>query len=226
MSSRVMTPFVMAVVGSLFIGFTACAQESLVSGDTAAKHSSESIAKTGERPNILFIFADDHAYQAVSAYGYGLNQTPNIDRIANEGMLFKRCLVTNSICGPSRATVMTGKYSHANHFYNHINSVFDGSQTTMPKLLRQAGYSTAIIGKWHLVSEPTGFDFWEILPGQGEYYNPPMIKNGRDIKRTGYTTEIITDDALDWLKQGRDQSKPFLLMVHEKSAPSNLGASA
>ena len=114
-----------------------------------------------------------------------LNKTPNIDRLANEGMRFDRCLVPNSICGPSRATVLTGKYSHINGFYNNTNSSFDGSQTTFPKLLQEAGYQTAIIGKWHLVSDPTGFDYWEILPGQGVYYNPPMIRNGERVKHRG-----------------------------------------
>src|SRR5215471_11672498 len=132
-------------------------------------------AAGAERPNILFIFSDDHAYQAISAYGFGLNRTPNIDRLAAEGMRFDRCLTTYSLCGPSRACVLTGKYSHLNGFYNNYNSRFDGSQVTMPKLLRAAGYQTAIVGKWHLESDPTGFDFWEILPGQGQYYNPPMF---------------------------------------------------
>ena len=112
-------------------------------------------------------------------------QTPNIDRLAREGIRFDRCLVPNSLCGPSRATVLTGTYSHINGFYNNTNCRFDGSQTTFPKLLRQAGYQTAIIGKWHLVSDPTGFDFWEILPGQGVYYNPPMIRNGTRVKLRG-----------------------------------------
>lgn len=168
------------------------------------------------RPNIVFIFADDHAYQAVSAYGHKLNQTPNIDRIAQGGMRFNRCLVTNSICGPSRAVILSGKYSHLNGFYNNTNSVFDGSQTTFPKLLKQAGYQTGIVGKWHLVSNPTGFDYWEILPGQGQYYNPPMIKNGQRVKYDGYTTDVITDRALGWLK-GRDKEKPFLLMCQHKA---------
>ncbi len=167
-------------------------------------------------PNILFIFSDDHAYQAVGAYGYGLNKTPNIDRIAAAGMRFDRCLTTNSLCGPSRACLLTGKYSHMNHFYNNTNSRFDGSQTTFPKLLQKAGYQTAIIGKWHLETDPTGFDYWEILPGQGQYYNPPMILNGQKIKKQGYITEIITADCLDWLKQ-RDKSKPFILMCQHKA---------
>jgi arylsulfatase A-like enzyme len=172
----------------------------------------------GGKPNIVFIFTDDHAYQAISAYGDSrkLLQTPNIDRIAKEGVRFDRCLVPNSICGPSRATVLTGKYSHANGFYNNTNSRFDGSQATFPKLLQAAGYQTAIVGKWHLVSQPTGFDYWHILPGQGVYYNPPMIKNGEQVKHDGYTTDLITDFSLDWLK-GRDKSKPFLLMCQHKA---------
>ena len=139
------------------------------------------------QPNIVFIFSDDHAYQAISAYQdpRQLIETPNIDRLAREGMRFDRCLVPNSICGPSRATVLTGKYSHKNGFYNNTNCVFDGSQTTFPKLLQKAGYQTAMIGKWHLVSEPTGFDEWHILPGQGIYYNPPMIHNGKKVKHHG-----------------------------------------
>ncbi len=179
-------------------------------------------AEAAQRPNIVFIFADDHAYQAISAYGAlskqgALNQTPNIDRLAREGMRFDRCVVTNSICGPSRACILTGKYSHINGFYNNTNNRFDGSQITFPKLLQAAGYQTAIVGKWHLVSEPTGFDYWEILPGQGQYYNPPMIRDGKRVQHTGYTTEVITEQALAWLKDGRDQDKPFLLMCHHKA---------
>lgn len=167
--------------------------------------------------NIVFIFSDDHAYQAVSAYGHGLNQTPNIDRLAKEGMRFDRCLVPNSICGPSRATVLTGKYSHMNGFYNNEGgNRFDGAQTTFPKLLKQSGYQTAIVGKWHLVSDPTGFDYWNILPGQGRYYNPPMIRMGQRENHQGYTTDIITDLSLGWLKQ-RDPQKPFLLMCQHKA---------
>jgi arylsulfatase A-like enzyme len=173
-------------------------------------------AKT--QPNILFIFSDDHAYQAISAYGdkRHLIETPNLDRIAKEGMRFDRCLVPNSICGPSRASILTGKYSHLNGFYNNSNSKFDGSQQTFPKLLRATGYQSAIIGKWHLVSDPTGFDFWQILPGQGVYFNPPMIRNGEQVKTEGYVTDIITDLTLDWLKK-RDKSKPFLLMCQHKA---------
>jgi arylsulfatase A-like enzyme len=174
--------------------------------------------KVNKPPNIIFIFSDDHAYQAISAYNdpRRLIDTPHIDRLGKEGMRFDRCVVPNSICGPSRASVLTGKYSHLNGFYNNTNSRFDGSQTTFPKLLHAAGYQTALIGKWHLVSEPTGFDLWHILPGQGVYYNPPMIHNGKRVKHQGYTTDIITDLSLDWLKS-RDQSKPFLLMCQHKA---------
>ncbi len=168
------------------------------------------------RPNILIIFCDDHANQAISAYGHGLNKTPNIDRIGREGMRFDRCLVTNSLCGPSRAAILTGKYSHLNGFYDNTRSRFDGSQTTFPKLLQGAGYQTAVVGKWHLVSNPTGFDFWDILPGQGRYYNPPMIRNGVSSVRPGYVTNVITDTALTWLKQ-RDPNRPFLLMCQHKA---------
>jgi len=174
--------------------------------------------RAASRPNLVFIFSDDHAYQAISAYGdpRKLVETPHIDRLAKEGMRFDRCIVPNSICGPSRATVLTGKYSHANGFFNNTNSRFDGSQTTMPKLLQASGYQTAIVGKWHLVSDPTGFDHWEILPGQGVYYNPPMIRNGERVKHDGYTTDVITDLSLEWLKN-RDRSKPFLLMCQHKA---------
>src|ERR1051325_7803079 len=175
-------------------------------------------AFAAKHPNILFVFSDDHAYQAISAYNdpRKLLQTPNLDRIAKEGMLFTRAMVPNSICGPSRATVLTGKYNHLNGFVNNSNCRFDGSQMTFPKRLQAAGYQTAMIGKWHLESDPTGFDFWQILVGQGLYYNPVMIKMGQRVKLDGYVTDIITDTSLDWLKQ-RDKSKPFLLMCQQKA---------
>ncbi len=173
------------------------------------------------RPNILFIFSDDHAYQAISAYGDArhLVDTPNLDRIAKGGMLFTRCLTTNSLCGPSRATVITGKYSFANGFYNNTNSVFDGTQVTMPKLMQAAGYQTCMLGKWHLVSDPTGFDNYQMLIGQGKYYNPPMKHNGAMVKTSGYISTILTDLSIDWLKK-RDPNKPFLLMCCEKATHS------
>jgi len=175
-------------------------------------------AAPAKQPNIVFIFSDDHAYQAISAYGDArkLIQTPNIDRIANEGMRFDRALVTNSICGPSRAVILTGKYSHLNGFYNNSNSVFNGEQLTFPKLLQKSGYQTAVIGKWHLVSDPVGFDYWQVLPGQGLYYNPPMKNAGGMVKTQGYVTDIVTDLSLDWVRK-RDKSKPFMLMCQHKA---------
>ena len=172
-----------------------------------------------QRPNIVMIFCDDLAAPAISAYGdtRKLIKTPNLDALAKDGMLFKRCLVTSSLCGPSRATVLTGKYAHLNGFYNNETTPFDGSQQTFPKLLQKAGYQTALIGKWHLVSDPTGFDHWEILPGQGQYYNPPMICDGKNVVHEGYATEVITDLSLDWIRN-RDKSKPFMIMCQPKAA--------
>ena len=165
--------------------------------------------------NILYIMADDHAYQAISAYGHGLNKTPNIDRLADEGIRFDNAFVTNSICAPSRAVVLTGKFSHLNGHLDN-GATFDGSQVTVPKLLRQAGYQTAMVGKWHLKSDPTGFDFWKVLIGQGPYYNPDMKDSTGTNRITGYTTKVITDEAIDWLDE-RDAEKPFFLMVHHKA---------
>lgn len=177
--------------------------------------SSSAFAAT--KPNILFIFCDDLTTQSISAYGHKLKllETPHMDRIAKEGMKFTRCLVPNSICGPSRAVIQTGKYSHLNGFF-HNGSRFDSAQPTMPKMLQKAGYQTAVIGKWHLVSDPVGFDHWHILPGQGAYYNPPMIRDGQQVKHEGYTTDLISDFSLEWLKQ-RDKTKPFMLMSQHKA---------
>ncbi len=175
-------------------------------------------AHAAKTPNIVFIFCDDLTCQAISAYGdkRKLLETPHMDRLAKEGMRFDRCLVTNSICGPSRATVLSGKYSHANGFYNNSNSKFDGSQPTFPKVLQKGGYQTAVIGKWHLQTDPTGFDDWHILPGQGVYYNPPMIDKGQSVKHSGYVTDVIGDLTLDWLKN-RDKTKPFMMMCQHKA---------
>ena len=172
--------------------------------------------ETQKRPNIVFIMSDDHAYQAISAYGYGLNHTPYIDSLAREGILFNHAFVNNSLCAPSRAAILTGKYSHLNGIKGNGDEVFDGSQVTFPKLLQQAGYQTAMIGKWHLVSYPTGFDYWRIFPGQGDYYNPDFIHNGDTARVNGYVTDLTTDFALKWLDQ-RDIAKPFCVLLWNKA---------
>jgi arylsulfatase A-like enzyme len=177
--------------------------------------------KSVQQPNIVYIMSDDHAYQAISAYGGPLKDyapTPNIDRIAFNGMRFNRCLVTNSISGPCRAVILTGKYSHLNGFLTNEGQLpFDGNQQTFPKLLQSAGYNTGIIGKWHLGSIPTGFNHWEILPGQGDYYNPEFInKDGRHVEN-GYVTEIITGKSIKWIKEVMNSGKPFMLMMHHKA---------
>jgi arylsulfatase A-like enzyme len=161
--------------------------------------------------------SDDHASHAISAYGSKLNQTPNIDRIAREGMRFDNAFVTNALCGPSRACVLTGKYSHVNGFLDNTpKSRFNGAQPTFPKMLQAAGYQTAIVGKWHLVSDPTGFDHWSILQGQGRYFNPIFITDGKKETVKGYVTDVITDKALDWLEH-RKKDQPFMLMYHHKA---------
>lgn len=172
-----------------------------------------------ERPNILFIMSDDHAAHAMSCYGSRINETPNIDRIAHEGIRFDNCFCTNSICAPSRATILTGKYNHINGVRT-LSEKFDARQQTFPKLMQRAGYQTAIIGKWHLghggISDPTGFDYWNVLPGQGDYHNPTMIEMGEKKQIQGYVTDIITDLSLDWLRN-RDKDRPFMLMCHHKA---------
>ncbi|MFC1636816.1 sulfatase, partial [Planctomycetota bacterium] len=184
--------------------------------------SCNSVGQIGkkERPNIIYIMTDDHASHALSCYGSKINKTPHLDRIANEGMRFNNSFCTNSICAPCRAVVLTGKYSHINGKIDNSRKAFDGSQQTFPKLLQKAGYQTAMIGKWHLRSDPTGFDYWNVLPGQGLYYNPVMIEMGQRKKYTGYVTDIITDHALKWLKE-RDPNKPFCLMYHHKAPHRN-----
>ena len=166
--------------------------------------------------NILYIMSDDHSFQTISAYDKRYIQTPNIDRIANEGVRFTNSFVANSISGPSRACMLTGKHSHKNGFIDNDHT-FDGAQQTFPKLLRKAGYQTAMIGKWHLTSEPTGFDYWNILVGQGDYYNPVFIDNGKKRQIEGYATNITTDLAIDWLENKRDKNKPFCLLLHHKA---------
>lgn len=184
-----------------------------------------------KRPNIIFMMTDDHTTQAMSCYGGNLIQTPNMDRIANEGIRMDNCYAVNALSGPSRACILTGKFSHLNGFTDNA-STFNGDQQTFPKLLQKAGYQTAIVGKWHLISEPQGFDHWSILSGQheqGDYYNPDFWENGKHIVEEGYATDIITDKAIDFL-ENRDKSKPFCMMYHQKAphrnwmpAPRHLG---
>ena len=173
-----------------------------------------------QRPNIVYIMSDDHDADAISAYNEKFIQTPNIDRLAKEGMLFKKAFVANSICSPARATLLTGQHSHKNGIKDN-RTEFDSSKLTMPKLLQAEGYQTAIVGKWHLHSYPAGFDFWKILPGQGLYNDPRMITmNGDTSVVKGYATDIITNEAIQWLG-GRDKSKPFLLLIHHKAPHRN-----
>ena len=185
-----------------------------------------------EKPNIVWIFSDDHSFQTIGAYGgrlKSLNPTPNIDKIANEGMRFDRCYVENSICGPSRACLLTGKFSHLHgKIRNGSNCAFNQDQQTFPKILQKNGYQTAMIGKIHLDGDMQGFDFWQVLPGQGHYNNPTFLidkkldthdgKQDGIIHTHGYVTDIITDKALEWLDKKRDKSKPFMLMIHHKAA--------
>jgi arylsulfatase A-like enzyme len=173
-----------------------------------------------QRPNILFIMSDDHAFQAISAYGHGLNKTPNIDRLAEEGAIFTRACVTNSICAPSRAVLLTGKHSFLNGKVDNMFP-FDWNQPNFPKLMQVNGYQTAMIGKIHLDGIPQGFDFSMVLPGQGEYYNPDFLINGERVRKEGYCTEIITETMLDWLKNKRDQNKPFCALYHQKAPHRN-----
>jgi len=176
-------------------------------------------ARAGEAkkpPNIVYIMSDDHAAHALSCYGSRINKTPNLDRIAQEGMRLANCFVTNSLCAPSRAAILTGKYGHINGVMdNGKTQKFDGSQDTFPKWLQKAGYKTGIVGKWHLVSDPTGFDYWNILPGQGVYHDPVLIEMGEKKKHEGYVTDIITDQAIDFVKKHKDV--PFCLLYHHKA---------
>lgn len=168
------------------------------------------------KPNIVFIMSDDHAYQAISAYNDKLIKTPNIDRIAKEGILFTNASVTNSICAPSRAVILTGKHNHINGKIDNL-SAFDTTNVTFPQLLQKAGYQTAMFGKLHFGNNPKSFDEFKILPGQGSYYNPKFITQKGDTTITGYVTNITTDLTLDWMKHRRDPKKPFLLMYLHKA---------
>lgn len=186
-----------------------------------ASSAMTSVAAEQERPNILFIFSDDHANQAISAYNPTLGQTPNIDRIANEGAIFERAFVTNSICQPSRASVMSGKHSHKNGVLDNT-SRWNPNQVIFPKLLEESGYDTALIGKWHMHPTPVNeFGYSLVLNGaggQGTYYNPEFIdQEGKTRVIEGYSTDLITDMSLDWLEESWDEDKPFLLKVQYKA---------
>ncbi len=179
--------------------------------------------QTNKRPNIIFILSDDHATQAISAYQHRVSKiapTPNIDRIANNGAIFWNNYCANSISGPSRASILTGKHSHKNGFLANWNKEFDGSQQTLPKILQENGYETALIGKWHLISKPTGFDHWMILNNQGEYNNPDFITKKDTVQYFGYVTDLITTFTKQWL-QTRDSSQPFFLMTNHKAPHRN-----
>ena len=187
------------------------------------------VQKEQQKPNIIFIMTDDHTTQAMSCYGGQLLDTPNMDRIAAEGIRFDNCYATNALSGPSRACILTGKFGHMNGFTDNA-SRFDGSQQTFPKLLQQAGYRTGIVGKWHLISEPEGFDFWSIVTGQeeqGDYYTPEFLENGVPVTEEGYVTDVITDKALEFIGSCEG---PYCLMFHQKAphrnwmpAPRHLG---
>ncbi|WOD42815.1 sulfatase family protein [Hwangdonia lutea] len=192
----------LAVIGSIFL-FVGCKDKTATN-------------ETDKKPNIVFIMSDDHAYQAISAYDDKLIQTPNIDRIANEGMLFTNATVTNSICAPSRAVILTGKHSHINGKIDNL-SKFDTTNVTFPQILQKAGYQTAMFGKLHFGNNPKGFDEFKILPGQGSYYNPRFITQKGDTIIKGYVTDITTDLTLDWMKNRRDPNKPFMLMYLHKA---------
>lgn len=183
------------------------------------------VAAQGNRPNIIHIMTDDHAFQAISAYGHPLSKlvpTPNLDRLANEGILFQKAYVENSISAPSRATLLTGKYSHV-HGQMRLGGGLDNSITVFPELLQQNGYQTALVGKWHLKNDPKGFDFYKILDDQGDYYNPEFRTketNGKYILEEGYATTLTTDHAINWM-QHRDKNKPFCLLLHHKAPHRN-----
>jgi len=192
---------------------------SLAAGLIAARQTAEGASEPPRRPNIVWIFSDDHTQQTIGAYGgrlESLNPTPNIDRLAREGMRFDRCYVGNSICAPSRATLLTGKHSHMNGKLTNRGD-FNHDQQQFQKILQANGYQTVMVGKIHLNGRMQGFDYWDVLPGQGKYNDPDFLsENGKSVSK-GYVTDIITDKALDWLKNKRDPEKPFLLMIHHKA---------
>ncbi len=201
---------------SLFLWMYTLIAIAILAGCNSAEPHDESSEESARQPNILFIMSDDHAYQAISAYDDRLIHPPHIDRIASEGMLFERAFVTNSICAPSRAVILTGKHSHLNGLRDNGDR-FDGAQQTISKLFQQNGYHTAIFGKWHLKTDPTGFDTWKVLPGQGHYYNPEFrTSQGKEVD-SGYVTDLITDFSLEWIDQVKNDNKPFFLVYQHKA---------
>lgn len=202
--------------GRAAVAFAALAAWTLVAATAGSARGARPAPAPGARPNIIFILSDDHGAQAISAYGSDRNRTPSIDRLADEGMRFANCFSGNSICAPSRATILTGLHSHVTgHTSNE--RIFDNRAVTFPELLHNAGYQTALIGKWHLNVEPRGFDDWDVLINQGTYYNPDMIRNGQFHREIGYTTDILTDLAIHWLDERRDPDRPFLLLWQHKA---------
>lgn len=199
-----------------FLKYSALALALISFGCKNGNERKASPKEQNKKPNIVFIMSDDHGYQAISAYNDELIHTPNIDRIADEGMLFTNASVTNSICAPSRAVILTGKHSHINGKIDN-RSKFDTTNVTFPQLLQKAGYQTAMFGKLHFGNNPKGFDEFKILPGQGDYYNPKFITQKGDTIIDGYVTDITTDLTLDWMKNRRDPSKPFMLMYLHKA---------
>lgn len=203
--------------------WTATAAAAVSGASVASTSCQKAKANEPDKPlNIVYIMTDDHTAQMMSCYDTRFIETPNLDRIANDGVRFTNSFVANSLSGPSRACMLTGKHSHANGFTDNTTCVFDSSQETYPKYLQRAGYETAIFGKWHLESLPTGFDRWEIVPGQGDYYNPRFIlQNGDTVRVHGYLTDLITDKSLDWLENEHDPDKPFCLLIHHKAIHRN-----
>lgn len=172
-----------------------------------------------KQPNVIFIMSDDHLAHAMSCYGSRINETPNLDRIADEGMRFDNCFCTNSICAPSRATILTGLYNHKNGVKT-LGDQFDSRQPTVQKILRDNDYQTALVGKWHLGHgenhDPADFDYWNIFPGQGVYHDPVMIEMGEEKTVQGYATDLVTDLSINWMEK-RDKDRPFMLMCHHKA---------
>lgn len=205
--------------------FAATAAALLAGCQAPQAHEARLSTPISARPNIVFIMSDDHAYQAISAYGSGLSKlapTPNIDRIAKNGATFLNSYVTNSLCGPSRGTMLTGQFSHM-HGFTRNGQHFDNSRWNWIREISQAGYQTALFGKWHLNRSPEGIglDEWKVLNDQGEYYNPDFITPGGQIRVEGYATDLITEYSLDWLKNRRDPNKPFALLIHHKAPHRN-----